>query len=123
MSTKTYSATIGPWLKANLGPRCLGGLTGQDWPALKAAVQIIEVWFSSGYEGRKCAAAAFGNIVQVMQPELRYLAFHAIAHVGDWGHRAELWAAAQLGAADLAGKPECKYGPRSAPKPTACSPS
>lgn len=104
-STKPPSATIAKWLRDN-GHR-LGGLTGQDWPALKAAVQIVELWCYSDTNGRRCAAVAFGAVVQAMQPELRYLAYHSIAHVGDWSHRAELWAMANL--QPLGRVPACKH--------------
>lgn len=106
MKSKPVSATIGLWLKDNLGP-CLGGLTGQDWPALKAAMHIVELWCAADSEGRVHAAVAFGAVVRAMQPKLRYLAYHGIAHVGDWSHRAELWKAAGL--EPLAVMSRCKY--------------
>lgn len=89
MNNKPVSATIARWLREN-GHR-LGGLTGQDWPALKSAVHIVELWCASDDSGRRHAAKAFGCVVLAMQPQLRYLAYHAIAHVGDWSHRQELW--------------------------------
>lgn len=93
-SIKPPAATIGKWLRDN--GHHLGGLTGQDWPALKSAVQIVELWCSSDSQGRVQAAIAFNAVVRCMQPNLRHLAYHSIAHVGDWSHRSELWAQAQL---------------------------
>lgn len=108
MSTaaKPVCKTVGPWLKDNLGP-CLGGLTGQDWPALKSAVHIVELWCASDSRGRRNAEIAFGAVVSAMQPNLRRLAYHAIAHVADWSHRDKLWQAANLEPLDYSGL--CKY--------------
>jgi hypothetical protein len=103
---KPYAATIAMWLRDNLGP-CLGGLTGQDWPALKAAVQIVELWCSADHTGKVHAANAFQCVVNAMQPNLRYLAFHAIAHVGSWSHREQLWQ--QAGLPVLQRIPRCKF--------------
>ena len=108
MSAKPYSATIAKWLREN--GHSLGGLTGQDWPALKAAVHIAELWCASDFNGQTQAAIAFNATVRAMQPGLRYLAFHAIAHVGDWWHRPELWA--QAGLEPLERVPLCKYEPQ-----------
>lgn len=104
-TTKPVSATIAKWLRENGWG--LGGLTGQDWPALKAAVEIVNLWCASDDEGRECAAKAFGTVVEAMQPNLRHLAYHAIAHVGDWSHRAQLWHAAGLEPLQNPGR--CKY--------------
>lgn len=106
-ATKPPAATIGKWLRDNGHP--LGGLTGQDWPALKAAVQIVELWCSADSEGRLQAAIAFNACVRAMQPNLRHLAYHAIAHVGDWSHRDELWRIAQL--PEIHDIPLCTYEP------------
>lgn len=106
-ATKPYAATVAKWLRDN-GHR-LGGLTGQDWPALKAAVHCAELWMVCDDESRQNAARAFGAAVLTMQPGLRYLAYHAIAHAGDWSHRAELWGQAQL--EPLGSIPRCTHGP------------
>lgn len=108
---KPYAATIGPWLTANLGKGWSAPLTGQDWPALKAVVEIVNAWTSSDYEGREQCVAAFRAMVLTMQPGCRYLAFHAVAHVADWSHRWELWNAAGLDESLVVGKRGCKYGP------------
>lgn len=107
MSTKYQppAATVGKWLRANGWN--LGGLTGQDWPALRAAVSIVELWSSADDEGRTQAAIAFNACVRAMQPELRRLAYHAIAHVGDWSHRQQFWNAAQLPTLENPGR--CTY--------------
>jgi hypothetical protein len=101
------AATIGRWLREN--GHALGGLTGQDWPALRTAASIVDLWCSADSEGRVQAAIAFNAVVHAMPPELRYLAYHAIAHVGDWSHRDELWDKAQL--SPLEHIPPCKYEP------------
>lgn len=114
MSTsKPYSATISAWLTANLGKHWGGALTGQDWPALKAVVEIVNAYASSDGEGRKNCVAAFGAMVLTMQPSCRYLAFHAVAHVLDWSDRWRLFRAAGLEIPT--GMRECKGGPRPAP--------
>lgn len=108
---KPYAATIGPWLTANLRKGWSAPLTGQDWPALKAIVEIVNTWTSSDGEGREHCVAAFRAMVLTMQPGCRYLAFHAVAHVADWSHRWQIWRAAGLDDALVIGKPGCKYGP------------
>lgn len=100
--------TVFPWLKDNLG-KCLGGLTGQDYPALKTAVQAVELWVSCDSQGKRHAAVAFQHAVLAMQPQLRYLAFHAIAHVADWPHREQLWT--ESGLVPLDNIPVCAFGP------------
>ena len=106
-ATKPPAATISKWLREN--GMSLGGLTGQDWPALRSAVQIVELWCLSDSQGRTQAAIAFCAVVHAMQPNLRYLAYHSIAHVGDWSFREELWIAAQLPPLDDI--PLCNYEP------------
>jgi len=104
-ATKPYAATVAKWLRDN-GMR-LGGLTGQDWPALKSAVHIVELWCAADSSGRRYAAMAFRHVVESMQPELRHLAYHAIAHVGDWSHRDQLWQEADLESLENPGR--CTY--------------
>ncbi len=96
MFKNPVSKTIGTWLKANCGRDCLAPLTGQDTRALAAAVQVADLWIHSDYEGQANAARAFAACVQSMQPKCQWMAFHAIAHPGDWSHRVELWDAAGL---------------------------
>jgi len=107
MRPKPPAVTIYPWLRANLGARCLGPLTGTDARALKAAVQIVEHY---SYDPHLNVALAFGVMVQRMQPETRYLAYHAIAHVMDWHNRPELWERARL--EPLTNIPRCEYEPK-----------
>jgi hypothetical protein len=85
--------TVLPWLKENLGPHALAPLTGTDAKALAAAVQIIELY---AYSCNKGLLPAFGAVVATMQESCRGLAYHAIAHCMDWGHRREIWEAAGL---------------------------
>lgn len=108
-ASKPASATIGKWLRDN--GHSLGGLTGQDWPALKAAVEAANLWIACDDECKGSAAQAFCGAVCCMQPGLRYLAYHAVAHVGDWSHRPQLWSMAGL-EPFASGVPACKYGPR-----------
>lgn len=82
------------WLKLNLGPHCLGALTGQDTRALRAAVQIVELY--QYCDDSQSCAQAFGLIVRQMQPSTRRLAFHAIAMLTEWEYRATLWELARL---------------------------
>jgi hypothetical protein len=48
-------------------------------------------------------------VVEQMQPSARELAFHAIAHAADWGHRYELWASSGLPMFERVRV--CAYGP------------
>lgn len=78
-----------PWLKANLGPRCLAPLCGTDSRALQAAVQIIELY---SYHGDPEVLKAFECVVRSsMQPHTMELAYHCIAHVMNWEDRSRLW--------------------------------
>jgi hypothetical protein len=106
-AAQPLSKTVFPWLKANLGKHCLGVLTGQDEKALAAAVTLVPLWCNS--DDRGAVAIAFHYVVLEMQPQARELAFHAIAHAADWGHRQELWSQACL---DLpASVRVCAFGP------------
>lgn len=107
----TACETLPDWLKENLGPLALAPLTGTDSKALAAAVQIIELY---SYDPRPSVLEAFGLIVRRMQPKNWQLAYHAIAHVMDWGHRPRVWHKAGLPPIS-AGR--CKYEPRSNPSP------
>ena len=107
---KPPAATIFTWLKNN--DIRLGGLTDHDAAALQAAAQVAELWIRGDYENRPRSAVAFANCVSQMQPKVRYMAFHAIAHVGDWSHRWELWREAGLPEYVLQHVPECTFAPR-----------
>jgi hypothetical protein len=87
------AATVLDWLRANLGSRALGALTGTDTRALRAAVQIIEHY---AYDRDARVLVAFRLIVLRMQPKTRELAYHAIAHPLDWIDRIKVWAGAGL---------------------------
>ncbi len=90
---KPACVSVLPWLRANLGKACLGAMTNTDARALRAAVQCVELYAYTGSQG---AVGAFALAVEHMQPHTRRLAYHAIAHVMDWGHRSELWTRAGL---------------------------
>lgn len=90
---KPPASTIYPWLKANLGKKCLAPLTSTDGRALLAAVQIVDLW---AFTESADIAKAFGIVVSQMQRETRHLAFHAIAHIANWDTRYELWQKAGL---------------------------
>jgi hypothetical protein len=105
--SKPAAATIYTWLRANLGPRCLAPLTSSDAYALKAAVQIIELY---AYNRDPDIARAFGLIVRNgMQRRCQFLAYHAIAHVMDWSNRSEIWQDAGL--EPFTDLPSCKFEP------------
>jgi hypothetical protein len=104
---KTPAQTIGPWLKAN--GMHLGGLTGQDWPALKAAAEIMGLYAKCDQRAETHVLSAFAGVVMAMQPSMRHLAYHAIAHALDWHNRAELWHRAGL--PRLEHIPRCLNGP------------
>ena len=109
MSTqKTPAQTIGPWLKAN--GMSLGGLTGQDWSALRAAAEIMGLYARCDSITEPLALSAFRSVVCAMQPKERHLAYHAIAHALDWHNRAELWERAGLKPLDHI--PRCQNGPQ-----------
>lgn len=90
---KPKCETVFPWLRANLGPHSLAPLTGTDTRALRAAVQIIELY---SYHPEPEVLKAFGLIVGCMQSTTQELAYHAIAHAMDWSDRSDIWVKAGL---------------------------
>ena len=92
-ATPPAAQTVSKWLRDNLGPRCLAPLTGTDTAALKASVQIIELYRLSPHPD---LIHAFGNVVARMQEKCQFFAFHAIAHVMDWDDRSKIWSATDL---------------------------
>lgn len=107
MKTKTE---ILRWLKSNLGARSLGVLTSTDVQALVTSVNLSNLisYASAPQE----LFDAYRAIVMQMQPQARYLAFHAIACELDWGHRAMIWTTAGLG--DIT-TTRCEAEPRQLP--------
>lgn len=107
--TKTAGQQVLTWLHDNLGRDALAPLTGTDTRALRAAVEIIELY---SYDRHSFVLAAFRLVVERMQPHTRWLAYHAIAMVMDWGDRREIWDAAGLDFTPVIGKPRCQAEPR-----------
>ena len=82
------------WLKNNLGPRAIAGLTSTDTYALVASVNLSNL---IGYESAPDDLfAAYKAIVMQMQPHNRHLAYHAIACELDWSHRSMIWICSDL---------------------------
>lgn len=100
------STDIDDWMSANLGG--LGALTGTDWRALRAAVDILELY---AYDGSSTLLPAFRAVVLRMQETTRQFAYHAIAMVLEWHDRERLWALAELPA--IAKPWKCKHEPMS----------
>jgi len=94
MADKTPSESIGAWLRAN--GLNTGSLTGQDWPALRAAVEIVACYNHCDSRSEAHLISAFRSVVMAMLPHNRQLAYHAIASVTEWHFRAKFWALAQL---------------------------
>lgn len=96
------------WLKANCGKGCTGALTSTDTYALVTSVALCNlISYESAPEE---LFAAYHAIVSQMQPNTRWLAFHAIAMELDWSHRFMIWNKADLPDAD---KPthKCAFEP------------
>ncbi|MCW1922686.1 hypothetical protein OKA05_08985 [Luteolibacter arcticus] len=89
------SVTLIPWLKDNLGKGCLAGICSGELDALSAAIHIVAL---TGYEypRKPVLTRAFGDVVLTLQEKHFPLAYHAIAHVLDWGDRDRLWLIANL---------------------------
>lgn len=83
------------WLRANLGKHATAGLTTSDTQALVASLALANLISYAG--APEDLFQAYSAIVRAMQPELRHLAFHAIACELDWGHREMIWERAGLG--------------------------
>lgn len=90
---KPKCETLLPWLRSNLGKKCLAPLTGQDAKALAAAVQIIELY---SYHRNPAVLKAFATVVMCMQVKCFVFAYHSIAHVMDWSDRTRVWLEAGL---------------------------
>lgn len=88
------SKEIYSWLRGNLGPRCLGVLTSQDAVALVTSVNLSNL--ISYPSAPPELFTAYGAIVAQMQPQARYLAYHAIACELDWHNRSMIWQKAGL---------------------------
>ena len=86
------------WLKNNCGKQSLAPLSAQDANALLASVALCPLISWTGAPAE--CFAAYGAIVRQMQPQNRWLAYHAIAMELDWSHRAMIWLAADLPASD-----------------------
>ena len=94
--TNTPAATVLQWLREQLGPHALAPLTSTDSQALRAAVEIVRLWATCDEAHEDRLLTTFGAVVLTMQPHCREFAFHAVAHVGDWSTRRELWRKAGL---------------------------
>lgn len=92
-SPKLPCQEIYPWLKANLGKRCLAPLTGTDARCLLAAVQILDVYRHSRSPS---ALMAFSAMAGMMQRSTQELAYHAIGMMMEWESRMEVWTKAGL---------------------------
>jgi hypothetical protein len=111
VSAKPVAVTIFAWLRDNLGARALAPLTSTDAYALRAAVQVVELY---AYTREPSLLGAFRACVEQMQPGTRYFAFHAVAHVMDWSDRWTIWRAAGL---EIPARiPCCKFGPQPRPQ-------
>lgn len=116
----TPAVTIGPWLDDNLGKLWRAPLTGQDWSALKASVEILGCYARCDQDAEQGLLLAFRGTVLAIQPGCRYLAFHSVAHVLDWHNRAEIFARAGLEIPQYL--PRCKFGPQIASANVAVGP-
>ena len=108
--------SVFPWLRCNLGAHALAPLTGTDHMALRAAVQVAELYQQTGAISLH---QAFHACVRQMQRKCRVFAYHAIAHVANWEDRANWWGLAGLwDHCDF--RPEtvtrCRYEPNPRPK-------
>lgn len=87
------------WLRANCGRDCFAPLTSMDVAALLASVHITPL--ISHEHAPNDLFAAYGAIVRQMQPQTRWLAFHAIAIELDWPMRLTIWQLASLPEEDI----------------------
>lgn len=100
------SKEIFKWLQANCGKTCTAPLTSTDVYALVASVNLSNL---ISYESAPAELfAAYGAIVRAMQPQTRWLAYHAIACELDWSHRNMIWTAAALPEEDKPAR-KCAY--------------
>jgi hypothetical protein len=100
------AASVERWLRVNC-VKC-ENLTEHDRACLRAATEVAAVWLRGDFDKRDFSAKAFGFLVAQMTPATWGIAFHCVAHVGDWGHRAELWKQALLPEIRI---PACAFEP------------
>jgi hypothetical protein len=93
------------WLRGNLGPHCLGGLTSTDAACLVTSVNLTNLICSP--KAPPPLFAAYRAIIEQMLPHNRRLAYHAIACELDWGQRDMIWTAAACPPLDNPGR--CKF--------------
>ena len=86
------------WLRNNCGKHSIAALSSADMDALVTSVNLTNL--ISHDRAPNELFAAYGAIVRQMQPQTRWLAFHAIAMELDWSHRFTIWTAAGLPEAD-----------------------
>lgn len=98
MKTLSKEKLLFNWLENNCGRRLVAGMTSSDVAFLKAGVALAEVWLKTGESDSESLGitAGFAACALGMQRITRRALFHAIAHVGDWGHRRSLWESAGL---------------------------
>jgi hypothetical protein len=89
---------ISSWLRANCGQHSLAPLTSTDVTALVASVNLTPLICHEHAPDE--LFAAYGAIVRQMQPQTRWLAFHAIAIELDWPMRFTIWQLADLSEED-----------------------
>ena len=82
------------WLRANVGKEALDALTITDHYALVASVALCNLL--SYQDAPPELFEAYRSIVEAMQPQTRWLAYHAIACELNWSHRAMIWNMAGL---------------------------
>ena len=96
MKHRNLANKLWPWLKANLGPHCLGCLTGQSQRALVASVYLVDAYSNADCQAGPLILRAWALTIITMGPREQELAYHAVAMVRDWGHRSEMWTQAKL---------------------------
>ncbi len=85
-----------PWLRSNLGPKCLGCLTGYSARALRACVELIAAYNACDSIMESNLLVAFRTIASTMHRPERELVYHAIAHQMNWSDRDRIWHLAGL---------------------------
>jgi hypothetical protein len=74
----------------HLGKHCFAPFTGQDYPAWRAFVYLVECWCAGGGDA---AIAAMAATVRCAQPKYDVLQVfvQTIPFAGDWTHVRQIW--------------------------------
>lgn len=88
--SQSLEREIQVFCKYHLGKACFAPFTGQDWPAWKAFVYLLQCYSHGGGDSALAAMRMTLDATQHSEPVLRVFV-QAIPGVMDWGDVARMW--------------------------------